>query len=132
MNILPFVSLMLTLSFLLAIPSFADENGAQKMYAKYCASCHGVSAAGDGPVSRDLKVKVPDLTVLKRNNRGTYPLNRVMSAIDGSRSVRAHGSRDMPVWGEVFRQEHESEKYPELRSLLTAKLIAEYIGTLQK
>jgi hypothetical protein len=32
----------------------------------------------------------------------------------------------------VFRQEHEKEKYTELTSLLKAKLIAEYIGTLQK
>jgi hypothetical protein len=46
--------------------------------------------------------------------------------------VRAHGTRNMPVWGEVFRQEHEKEKYTELTSLLKAKLIAEYVGTLQK
>ena len=87
---------------------------------------------GDGPVSRDLKVKVSDLTLLRSKNKGTYPLDRVMSSIDGSRSVRAHGTRNMPVWGEVFRQEHEKEKYTELTSLLKAKLIAEYVGTLQK
>ena len=87
---------------------------------------------GDGPVSRDLKVKVSDLTLLRSKNKGAYPLDRVMSSIDGSRSVRAHGTRNMPVWGEVFRQEHEKEKYTELTSLLKAKLIAEYVGTLQK
>jgi mono/diheme cytochrome c family protein len=112
--------------------SFADENGGKEMYLKYCASCHGSQGKGDGPVSRDLKVKMPDLTALKRSNKGTYPVERVMSSIDGSRVVRAHGTRNMPVWGEVFRQEHEKEKYTELTSLLTAKLIAEYIGTLQK
>ena len=87
---------------------------------------------GDGPVSRDLKVKVFDLTLLRSKNKGAYPLDRVMSSIDGSRVVRAHGTRTMPVWGEVFRQEHEKEKYTELTSLLKAKLIAEYVGTLQK
>ena len=112
--------------------SLADENGGKEMYFKYCASCHGNQGKGDGPVSRDLKVKVPDLTSLKRNNKGKYPVERVMSSIDGSRVVRAHGTRNMPVWGEVFRQEHEKEKYTELTSLLKAKLIAEYIGTLQK
>ena len=112
--------------------SSADENGGKEMYFKYCASCHGSQGKGDGPVSRDLRVKVPDLTVLKRNNKGKYPLERVMSSIDGSRAVRAHGTQNMPVWGEVFRREHEKEKYTELTSLLTAKLIAEYIGTLQK
>lgn len=113
--------------------SFAAEaNSGREMYLKYCASCHGSDGKGKGVVSRDLKVKVPDITVLKSKNRGIYPVERVMSSIDGSRAVRAHGDRQMPVWGEVFRQEHEKEKYTELTSLLKAKLIAEYVGTLQK
>ncbi|HEX2931337.1 MAG TPA: cytochrome c [Candidatus Binatia bacterium] len=110
----------------------AEGNGGKELYLKYCGSCHGAAGKGDGPVSRDLKVKVPDLTTLKRRNKGLYPLDRVMSSIDGSRAVRAHGDRAMPVWGEVFREEHESQKYTELTSLLKGKLIAEYIGTLQK
>jgi len=32
----------------------------------------------------------------------------------------------------VCTDEHEKEKYTELTSLLKAKLIAEYVGTLQK
>jgi mono/diheme cytochrome c family protein len=125
----------ITTAVLLIAPitqSFAAENGGKEMYLKYCASCHGTQGKGDGPVNRDLKVKVPDLTLLRGKNKGTYPLDRVMSSIDGSRLVRAHGTRNMPVWGEVFRQEHEKEKYTELTSLLKAKLIAEYVGTLQK
>ena len=56
-----------------------------------------------------------------------------MSAtIDGRRLVRAHGDRDMPVWGETFRSEAEAKKYPELTTLLKAKVIAEYVATLQK
>lgn len=112
--------------------SFADENSGKEMYLKYCGSCHGSQGKGDGPVSRDLKVKVPDLTLLRGKNKGIYPLDRVMSSIDGRRLVRAHGDRKMPVWGEVFTQEHEKEKYTELTSLLKAKVIAEYVGTLQK
>jgi len=38
----------------------------------------------------------------------------------------------MPVWGEVFRDKLEGQKYPELTTLLKAKLIAEYIATLQR
>jgi mono/diheme cytochrome c family protein len=127
-----YLQLVLVISLLTAAQSFAQENGAKEMYGKYCASCHGLQGTGDGPVSRELRVKVPDLNVLKRNNGGTYPLDKVVSAIDGRRAVKAHGTRNMPVWGEVFRQEHEKEKYTELTSLLKAKLIAEYMGTLQK
>ena len=75
---------------------------------------------------------MPNLTLLRGNNKGAYPLDRVMSSIDGRRVVRAHGDRNMPVWGEVFREENEKQKYTELTSLLKVKLIAEYVGTLQK
>src|SRR5262245_20964256 len=125
----------ITVAVLLLAPTthlFAADNGGKEMYLKYCASCHGSEGKGGGPVSRDLKVKVPNLTLLRGNNKGAYPLDRVMSSIECSRPVRAHGTRNMPVWGEVFRQEHEKEKYTELTSLLKAKLIAEYVGTLQK
>ncbi|MGZ8500497.1 MAG: hypothetical protein ACXW5W_19000 [Candidatus Binatia bacterium] len=38
-----------------------------------------------------------------------------MATIDGRRLVRAHGDRDMPVWGEIFRSEVEGKKYPNLQ-----------------
>jgi hypothetical protein len=70
--------------------------------------------------------------LLKKNNKGIYPMDNVMSAIDGRRTVRAQGDRKMPVWGEIFRKEAEGGKYTELQTLLKAKLIAEYIATIQK
>ena len=78
----------ITVAVLLLAPmthSFAADNGGKEMYLKYCASCHGNQGKGDGPVSRDLKVKVSDLTLLRSKNKGTYPVDRVMSSIDGSR-----------------------------------------------
>ena len=105
---------------------FAD-NGGKEMYLKYCAACHATKQGTSGNRSEG-----SDLTLLRSQNKGAYPLDRVMSSIDGSRAVRAHGTRNMPVWGEVFRQEHEKEKYTELTSLLKAKVIAEYVDTLQK
>lgn len=109
-----------------------ETNSGKQMYLQYCSSCHGRTATGNGPVSRDLKIKVPDLTILAKNNRGVYPLDDVLATIDGRRLVRAHGDRDMPVWGDNFRAEAEGKKYPELTTLLKAKIIAEYLGTLQK
>ncbi|MGZ8443641.1 MAG: hypothetical protein ACXW6K_06520 [Candidatus Binatia bacterium] len=38
-----------------------------------------------------------------------------MATIDGRPLVRAHGDRDMPVWGEIFRSEVEGKKYPNLQ-----------------
>jgi mono/diheme cytochrome c family protein len=110
----------------------AEVDAGKELYVQYCSSCHGVDGRGNGPVSAYLKIKVPDLTLLRKNNKGIYPLDEVMSAIDGRRTVRAHGDRKMPVWGEVFRKEAEGGKYAELQALLKAKLIAEYIATIQQ
>jgi mono/diheme cytochrome c family protein len=107
------------------------DNGKHTSF-QYCSSCHGRTGLGDGPVSRDLKVKVPDLTILARKHRRIYPLADVIATIDGRRLVRGHGDREMPVWGDKFRSEVEDKKYPELSTLLKAKIIAEYVGTLQK
>lgn len=123
-------------ALLLVIGSFtafgAESNSGRGMYLQYCASCHGKDGTGGGTVSRDLKVKVPDFTVLAKKNKGIFPLDDVMATIDGRRFVRAHGDRDMPVWGETFQRQAEGKKYEELTTLLKAKLIAEYVGTLQK
>ena len=110
----------------------AEDNHGKQMYLRYCGSCHGAKGSGDGPVSRDLKVKMPDLATLAKKNRGVYPLDDVMAPIDGRRLVRGHGDRDMPVWGENFRSAAEGKKYPELTTLLKAKVIAEYVATLQR
>jgi len=124
--------------FFVASPAraVAGEAGqGQQLYEKYCSSCHGKDGRGNGSVSSYLKIKVPDLTLLKRNNKGIYPLAKVMTSIDGSRVVRGHGDAAMPVWGEVFETEArktESAKYPILTSLLKTQAIAEYIASLQR
>jgi len=44
--------------------------------------------------------------------------------------VRAHGDREMPVWGEIFII--EEQRSPQRARESKAKLIAEYIGKLQQ
>ena len=58
-----------------------------------------------------------------------------MTSIDGSRVVRGHGDRSMPVWGEIFEKqakESNSGKYPKLTSLLKVQAIADYVAKLQR
>jgi mono/diheme cytochrome c family protein len=123
---------MLVMFAVLPTAGAAENGSGQKLYMQYCSSCHGKDGKGKGSVAPHLKVKVPDLTLLKQKNKGVYPLDYVMSTIDGRRTIGAHGEREMPVWGEVFREEVAKEKYKELTTLLTAKTIAEYVGTLQR
>jgi len=126
---------LLALTLGLSFPTVllaADSSSGKQMYLQYCSSCHGKEGKGDGTISRDLKVRVPDLTGLAKKHKGVYPLDDVMATIDGRRLVRGHGDRNMPVWGESFHSESEGKKYPELTTLLKAKIIAEYVATLQK
>ncbi|HYU34058.1 MAG TPA: cytochrome c [Thermoanaerobaculia bacterium] len=74
-------------------------------YRLYCASCHGQTAQGDGPVAQYLKTKPVDLTKLAAGNSGKFPAEQVFASIDG-RGIEVtptHGPRDMPVWGLSFQ-----------------------------
>ena len=74
------------------------------LFRAYCAPCHGVSAKGTGPAAPAFKAKVPDLTLLTKNNRGKFPAAHVREVIMGDKVVVAHGSREMPIWGPIFHQ----------------------------
>jgi len=75
----------------------------EQMYLAYCASCHGNQGAGNGPVAVHLKVAIPNLTQLAKQNKGEFPATRVAQVIRGEVDARTHGLKDMPVWGPVFR-----------------------------
>jgi mono/diheme cytochrome c family protein len=78
-------------------------NDGRQMYVSYCASCHGLSGRGNGPAAGVLRVPPSDLTVLSKSNQGKFPGYRVASVLRfGPESPKAHGLREMPVWGSVF------------------------------
>ena len=109
----------------------ADAKQGKEMYTQYCSSCHGPDGKGSGSVSAFLKVKVPDLTLLKKNNKGIYPVDQIILAIDGRRKLRSHGDPKMPVWGESFSREVKDPKSAEAAGS-KEKAIAEYVATLQR
>ena len=79
-----------------------DADIGKSEFQSSCASCHGTDAKGKGPVSGQLKIPPPDLTMLAKNNNGVFPTNAVYETIDGLKSIPAHGTREMPIWGERF------------------------------
>jgi mono/diheme cytochrome c family protein len=74
-----------------------------EMFRTYCAVCHGVNGKGAGPAAEALKKAPTDLTQLAVRNNGKYPEDRVAHAITGDAQIGAHGSHDMPVWGDLFK-----------------------------
>ena len=91
----------------LSAPGPGVDLGRQE-YETNCVACHGVDGRGKGPYSDQLKVPIPDLTTLAQRNGGVFPHHRVYRLIDGRESVKAHGSRDMPIWGHDYLDRAES------------------------
>lgn len=78
-----------------------NERG-RTLYTKYCASCHGMDAKGNGPVASSMKTMPTDLTTIAQRQGGWNAI-RVQNAISGDAMLVAHGTREMPVWGVYFR-----------------------------
>ena len=78
-------------------------------YQRNCAVCHGVEARGDGIMRRYLTVQPANLRILAKNNGGKFPFWEVYHQIDGLTEVPAHGTRDMPIWGDRFREQAGSD-----------------------
>jgi mono/diheme cytochrome c family protein len=109
---LPFICLVPVLTFaadptvvIKEVPvKVTSPTSGPEMFHEYCASCHGVDAKGHGPAAPALRVAPPDLTLLSRNNHGKFPDRHVFSAIRGDVNLQVHGSQDMPIWGNLFRE----------------------------
>ncbi len=74
----------------------------EQLFKGYCASCHGLNGKGDGPAAPALKTAPPDLTAIAQRNGGTFSKEGVARLIEEGTPGRAHGSKDMPIWGPIF------------------------------
>ena len=114
-------------------PARAEEAPQGKqLFVKYCGSCHGPDGKGDGMLASVLKQKPADLTLIAQKNGGKFPEQTVMRFIDGTTDVRAHGNPDMPVWGEVFKQQIASSPTQQAEIRATILSIVNYIGSIQQ
>ncbi len=77
----------------------------QRLYVKYCATCHGRDGKGKGPMTATLNTKPPDLTLLAKKQGGKFPYMEVLDILDGSVPYPAHGNSELPAWGETFQSD---------------------------
>ena len=80
-------------------------------FKRSCATCHGIAAKGDGPAASALNVKPTDLTQMSKKHGGTFLFWRTYEKISGRDEdiIRGHGTREMPIWGERFRLERDTD-----------------------
>ena len=95
-----------------------------------CAACHGPAGLGDGPVASVLSTPPKPLTTLARRNDGRFPTDRIIQIIDGRADVKAHGSRDMPVWGDRYSAEAQDIAAPGAQALARESYVRGRIAEL--
>lgn len=102
------------------------------LYERYCASCHGSAGDGTGPVAETLKTPPSDLTRL--GERFGKPLNhaKLAESIDGRNPIAAHGSKEMPVWGERLFGDVSRTASTEPMTRGVVALIVDYLQSLQR
>ena len=99
------------------------------LFKSYCASCHGKSAKGDGPLALHLRFRPPDLTLIAKRNGGTFDAEKVYRIIDGREPVKGHGGTDMPVWGDSFKRSGEGYSEKAVKERIEA--IVEHLRSVQ-
>ena len=112
-----------------AAPDAAAAAKGKVTFGRYCVSCHGPQAKGDGPLARDLRVTVPDLTTLAQRSGGKFPHDRVVQVIQDGATVRGHGTADMPAWGDAFKK---TKGTGETTVDAAIKDLSQYLRTLQQ
>lgn len=111
--------------------TLADYSG-EELFGRFCASCHGVGARGDGPVARSLNVAVPDLTSIAVRY-GEFPAGRIRDVIDGRGiDTAAHGTRTMPVWGYEFYVEEGADVTAQTAVREAIARLVEHLRSLQR
>jgi mono/diheme cytochrome c family protein len=100
MRIAPVAILVLSLATVAGAGGNIEQGRAD--YSRYCASCHGEKGEGNGPLARVLTTPPANLRLLSHRFGNPLPEDQIAAYIDGRADVKAHGTRDMPVWGERF------------------------------
>jgi hypothetical protein len=105
------------------------------LYRHIASSVTDWTRRGNGPMAPVLLVQPADLTTLVARHGGVFPLERVVTRIDGRDPLVAHGS-DMPVYGAFYEGGPDvalrtDAGQPILTSQAIADLVA-WLRTIQK
>jgi mono/diheme cytochrome c family protein len=104
----------------------------QQYFMRYCSACHGVDGRGDGPAAPALRTPPADLTRLAQRRGGRFPVAEIAAFIDGRTVVSAHGSQEMPVWGERFGEMVGGGSLGEEVVRGNLLVLMEYLKTIQR
>jgi mono/diheme cytochrome c family protein len=99
------------------------------LFKTYCATCHGTSARGDGPLAGAMRRKPANLVEIATRHKGAFPGDLVYKIIDGRTKVPGHGGPDMPVWGDAFLRTAEGTDEASVQHRIQA--LVDYLESIQ-
>jgi mono/diheme cytochrome c family protein len=116
--------------------SAADKDviaAGKKEFRHSCVLCHGLSGRGESVMTTMnlLTTKPPDLRTLQKRNHGTFPFWQTYRVIDGRQEIMAHGSRDMPIWGDVFIRQEDGKIADDARAIGRILQLLYYLESIQ-
>lgn len=100
-------------------------------YEAYCAACHGIEANGAGPMAPYMSPPPSDLRRIAARRGGVFPGAALEAWIDGRDPIASHGTRDMPIWGNAFREESELDQLTETRVRGRIVQLVAYLESIQ-
>ena len=104
-------------------------------YRIYCSNCHGESGQGDGNLAELLSVKPSDLTAISVKNDGKFPTEMITQLVDGRETVKGHGLKEMPVWGDAFQKSLQpswTEETDDERARRKIDEVVAFVGSIQE
>lgn len=130
----PSVAVVMMASLLAAGAAQAEEKTQLELgrtrFMQDCAACHGAEGRGNGPAASALNKAPSDLTGLARRNDGKFPADYARKVVDGRDFQQlAHGSVEMPVWGNQYRRSLLALSEARIRARIDA-LVA-YLESIQ-
>jgi mono/diheme cytochrome c family protein len=102
------------------------------IFQRHCASCHGEDGRGEGTVAVALRTRPADLTAIAARRGGEFPTSSIAQFIDGRFEVPAHGSREMPVWGQRFGADIPDAGIGESIARGNIATLVEYLKSIQR
>lgn len=144
------LSLMLIAALLVAVAAPIAMAGAQEgetasetvkvfkgkvTYRIYCSNCHGEEGRGDGNLAELLSVKPSDLTTIAKNNGGTFPTDEIIALVDGRETVKGHGRKEMPIWGDAFQKSLQpswTEETDDERARRKIEEVVAFVASIQE
>ena len=109
----------------------SNAQSGKQMFTDYCAPCHGKDGTGNGPAASAMNKTPANLAMLAKNNGGKYPAAHVAAVLTFGDEKAAHGSKEMPVWGQLFESLNWSSSTKEMEAKQRINRLNGYIESLQ-